>query len=299
MKVLSLFSGIGGFDEGLERAGFEIVAHAEIDPFCNEYLASRWPKAVNFGDVQNVTNDTLFASGIGQLDVIVGGFPCQPFSIAGNQQHISDERFLWPEFFRIAANVRPKYLIVENVEALLSVGNGYIFRAILYDLAQIGYDAEWRIISARDLGAWHRRNRLWIVAYPHRQRCKGAWGRDPNKTSGWQYGGGISPKQTEYSQLIKITKSAEGIARRANFTQQEQAPIARIFTPAAERLLGWLRCRNRKTLWGGEPSISRLVNGAYQAHELSAIKAVGNAIVPEVAEFIGKCVMHDCKRIDR
>lgn len=168
LNVLDLFSGIGGFSIGLERAGFKTVAFCEIDPFCRKVLKKHWPDVPVYEDVRHVSKGRLDADGIGKIDVIAGGFPCQDVSVAGNQAGIGEgtRSGLWSELARIISEVRPEYAIVENVTALLSGDRGGWFGRILGDLAQIGYDAEWHCIPASYVGAPHNRDRVWIVANP-------------------------------------------------------------------------------------------------------------------------------------
>lgn len=171
MKVGSLFSGIGGFDLGLVRAGMEIAWQVEIDPFCQKVLKKHapeyWPNAKLFGDIKNVTREELCP-----VELICGGFPCQPFSNAGWRNGSKDNRNLWPEYFRIIKEIRPKWVIAENVASLLTSERGRFFLGILRDLASIGYDAEWHVISACSIGFPHVRKRLFIIAYPAGNGCK-------------------------------------------------------------------------------------------------------------------------------
>jgi DNA (cytosine-5)-methyltransferase 1 len=159
LRVLDLFSGIGGFSLGLERTGgFETVAFCEIDPYCRAVLKKHWPHVPQFEDVTK-----LHGSDIGPVDVICGGFPCQDISHAGLRVGIEGARSgLWRDFARLIGELRPRYVIVENVAALNFRGLG----RVLGDLAAIGYDAEWHVIPARLLGAPHERERCWIIAYP-------------------------------------------------------------------------------------------------------------------------------------
>lgn len=167
LRVLDLFSGIGGFSLGLERTGdFETVGFVEIDPFCRRVLAKHWPDVPQFEDVRNVTDETLRQRGVDEITVLTGGFPCQPFSSAGKQRGTNDERHLWPEIIRLVREIRPRYIILENVPNLLAIDRGRVFGTILGELAEVGFDAEWQVLSAAAFGAPHLRERLWIVAYP-------------------------------------------------------------------------------------------------------------------------------------
>ncbi len=175
LRVLDLFSGIGGFSLGLERTGgFETVAFCEIDPFCQRVLAKHWPEVPCYDDVRTLGAETLRADGI-SVDVICGGFPCQDISIAGRKAGIENgsRSGLWSEVARLAGELRPAYLIVENVPNLLSGPEeqpGAWFGRVLGDVAEIGYDAEWECVPASALGAPHPRERVWVVAYPHGAR---------------------------------------------------------------------------------------------------------------------------------
>ena len=162
MKVLGLFSGIGGFELGLERAGMEIVGMCEIEPYCRAVLRKHWPDVPIYEDVRELTGEGLKADGI-VPDLICGGFPCQDISEAGNRGGIRGEKSgLWSEVIRLSGEIRPQYIIVENVSALLWRG----IEDVLGDLAQIGFDSEWHCIPASAVGAPHLRDRIWIIAYP-------------------------------------------------------------------------------------------------------------------------------------
>lgn len=164
LRVLSLFAGIGGFDLGLERTGgFKTVAFCEIDPFCRRVLAKHWPEVPCYDDVRTLTAERLAADGIA-VDVICGGFPCQDASV-GNVVGLGtdgERTGLFRHIIKLADDIRPEFVLMENVANLLNRGFGNVLGA----LAQIGYDAEWSHISARDIGADHERNRVWLVAYP-------------------------------------------------------------------------------------------------------------------------------------
>lgn len=166
LRVLDLFSGIGGFSLGLEATnGFETIAFCEIDPFCRKVLAKHWPGIPIFEDITKLGEGEL--NGLGKVDVICGGFPCQPVSCAGKRKGSQDERWLWPQFCRVICEVKPRWVLVENVPGLLSADSGRLFAGILRDLATSGYDAEWNIVSAASVGAPHLRRRVFVVAHPN------------------------------------------------------------------------------------------------------------------------------------
>ena len=180
LKVLDLFSGIGGFSLGLERTGgFETVAFCEIEKYPQQVLAKHWPGVPIYNDVMELTNERLKADGIFP-DIITGGFPCQDISVAGNQKGIGEgtRSGLWSECARLVGEIRPRYAIFENVTALLSGADGGWMQQVLWDLSEVGYDAEWHCIPASQLGAHHHRDRVWIIAYP---RLPESQGRIPAK----------------------------------------------------------------------------------------------------------------------
>ena len=158
MRVGSLFSGIGGLELGLERAGMEVVWQVERDAYCRRVLAKHWPDVTRYEDVHDVGRSNLAS-----VDLICGGFPCQDISAAGNGAGIikGNRSGLWYEFARIIRELRPRYVVVENVPAITSRGLGIV----LGDLADAGYDAEWGCVSAAAVGAPHLRKRIFIVAH--------------------------------------------------------------------------------------------------------------------------------------
>ena len=172
LRLLDLFSGIGGFSLGLESTGgFKTVAFCEFDKHAQAVLKKHWPETKIYDDVR-----TLDAKKYkGSVDVVCGGFPCQDLSVAGKKKGITEgERSnLYTEMLRIISECLPRYAIFENVTGLLAGESGRWFAKFLYDLASVGYDAEWHCISASELGANHHRDRVWVVAYPNMQRCEG------------------------------------------------------------------------------------------------------------------------------
>ena len=170
LRVLELFAGLGGFSLGLERTGgFETVAFCEIEEFPRRVLAKHWPKVPQYHDVRELTADILARDGI-TVDVITGGFPCQDLSTSGTGLGLDGKRSgLWHEYARLIGEIRPRFVIVENSPELLDGWLGDILGA----LASFGYDAEWHIIPAYWLGAPHKRERLWIVAYAASERLSG------------------------------------------------------------------------------------------------------------------------------
>ena len=165
LEVLSLFSGIGGFDLGLEATEFfSTKVFVEIDQFCQKVLRKHWPLASIYKDIRRVRVN------LGDFDVFVGGFPCQDLSVAGlGAGLVGDRSSLWFEYYRLIKEGKPNWIVIENVEALLNRGMG----VILTQLAAAGYDAEWRVIRAADVGFPHIRKRIWIIAHSNSHRLEG------------------------------------------------------------------------------------------------------------------------------
>jgi DNA (cytosine-5)-methyltransferase 1 len=250
LTVGSLFSGIGGFDLGLERAGMQVRWQVEIDPFCTQVLAKHWPDVPRYGDIT-----TLDFTEVDPVDLICGGFPCQPVSLAGKRQGQDDVRWLWPEFARAIRVVRPRYALMENVPGLLGLGMGDVLR----DLSELGYDAEWQSIPAAAVGAPHLRWRVWILAYPEgdRRGSRRAWGFDAS-----------SERPCE---PVGAFQDAANTDRQGLAVGQEQL------------LLGQRQTVERSDWWAVEPDVDRVVTGL--PGRVDRLRALGNAIVPQVAEY--------------
>lgn len=282
LTVGSLFAGIGGFDLGFERAGFRTEWQVEIDPYCRKVLERHFPHAERFTDIRDCGKHNLRA-----VDVIAGGFPCQPVSLAGKGLAQSDERWLWPEFRRIICEIRPRFVVVENVPGLLSRGMGIV----LGDLADIGYDAEWHSLPAAAFGARHLRWRVWIVAYP---MCDG---HDESATAN---AAAYHEKRNGASHR-KVRKAVSGATQPgcqddahingSGLSLQHEAgdgrpQSSRVF-PRSESL-GVFAARGAEQ-WGTEPLLDRVVHGVPE--RVDRIRGLGNAVVPQIAQWIGERIL--------
>lgn len=291
LKVLDLFSGIGGFSLGLERAkhdgkikGFETVAFCEIEEFPRKVLAKRWPKVPCYQDVRTLTAEQLIRDGIGSIDVITGGFPCQDISTAGKQAGINEgtRSGLWSEIVRLAGELRPQFIIVENVANLLrgpSERPGAWFGRVLGDLAALGYDAEWHCIPASELGAHHHRDRVWIMAYATHMLSNGS-NNNPGKRLELQ----ALPKLGNHcrSNDLAHTPSFGQQGSRQHLNPIRQAPV--IDRQAINAFASCVR-----SIWATEPSLGRVANGIPdRSHRL---KGLGNAVVPQIPELIGDAIL--------
>ena len=168
MKHGSLFSGVGGFDLAAEWMGWENIFQVEWDEYCQKVLAKNFPNVKRYGDIKEFKGES------GSVDILTGGFPCQPFSTAGKRKGESDDRYLWPEYIRVIREIKPAYVVGENVAGLASMEDGKTLEGIFLDLEGEGYEVESFIIPACSIGMWHRRNRLWIIAHTPGDRLQRA-----------------------------------------------------------------------------------------------------------------------------
>lgn len=169
----SLFSGIGANDLAAEQAGFETVGQCEWADFPTKVLEKHWPSVPRWRDIHGLTGESIRQRGIENITVLSGGFPCQPHSVAGKRKASTDERDLWGEYRRVISETKPKWIVGENVPGILSSEDGRFFGGILRDLAGLGYDVGWCGISANWVGALHKRERIFIVAYSNSHGLQG------------------------------------------------------------------------------------------------------------------------------
>ena len=241
LKVLDLFSGIGGFSLGLERTGgFDTVAFCEIEDFPRQVLAKHWPGVPIYDDVRNLTADRLVADGIA-VDVICGGFPCQDLSSSGSGAGLNGERSgLWREFFRLICEIRPRFVIVENSPELL---DGWV-GDVLGPLASVGYDAEWDCVPAFAVGAPHGRDRVWLIAYPF--------------SLGQSQPGGYFNAIYSAPDAYREADTAVALFRR-----------------------------------GAVPFVCERHDGVPASVAKHRLTALGNAVVPQIPELIGRAILAD------
>lgn len=283
----SLFSGIGGIDLGLESLGLGPVAwQCDSDPFARACLAARWPGVRCYEDVREIDANAA------RVSVVCGGFPCQPHSFAGRRRGTADARWLWPEFARVVAAIRPGIVFVENVPGLRTSG----LRDVLGDLATLGFDAEWGLYSAAEVGAPHRRNRLFLLAYAH---DKGPVAKGRPRAQGRR-------RPVNGGQLLahadgEARGSQEGIAVGDNGRQAvrpgEAQPgrcggdvadaaglrcLRRVVEQAASKSKGNAAAEGGNP-WAAEPGLGRVANGI--PHRKHRLRLLGNACVPAQAAY--------------
>jgi len=275
MTVGSLFSGIGGLDLGLERAGMEVIWQSEIDPYACRVLSKHWKEVPNHGNIKEINWGDIV-----QPDIICGGYPCQPFSIAGNRNGTDDPRHLWPWVREAISILRPRYAILENVRGHVSLGLDVVLR----EMASIGYDAEWQIVSAASVGAPHRRDRVVIVAYPIGEL---AHTNNIGRIHGQPQ---IFTAERWINALSLIRASSPDVAN----TTQQCVNVKFDYTSNSEQSQketesGDSSGTKGTSYWATEPNVGRVADGV--SFRVDRLRGLGNAVVPQVAEFVGRMVI--------
>ena len=293
MTFGSLFAGIGGFDLGLERAGMECRWQVEIDAYASSVLAKHWPGVTRWGDVRTFP---VGDSSDWQVDLICAGVPCQPVSHAGKQKGANDERWMWGEALRVVADLCPRFFVAENPIGLLNHDGGRTFHGLLRAFASVGYVCEWHVVAASAVGAPHRRERVWLVAHsdsvPRTEgQSRRAGGRVSGSSAGpqgrqdqgqagavaWDCGANVADANGRRRQRKRITQHGE-----------EQSPSRHI----ADGCSAWGRrartdeCREQ---WATEPDVGRVAHGV--PNRVDRLRCLGNAVVPQVAEVIGRAIV--------
>lgn len=311
MRELSLFSGAGGGLLGTYLLGWQPVGYVEWDDYCQRVIAARiadgiLPAAPIFGDIRAFTSDGYAAAYTGLVDVITGGFPCQPFSVAGKRAGADDERNMWPAIIECIRVVRPRFCLLENVPGLLT--SGY-FGTVLGDLAESGYDVRWRVLSAAEVGAPHERKRLWIVADSRGSRCSKPDTVQSASHSAWNDTPQEQSRKSKQGQPVTDREVADSHEERRNWRTWSEWPRwgaestngSSVGNIICKRFLQWQgvqenTCQEQQTVertgrqvgrnldggsyWQSEPDVGRVAHGV--AARVDRLRALGNGQVPAV-----------------
>lgn len=299
LTVGSCFSGIGGLELGLEwTGGFETKWQIENDEYASRVLAKHWPNVKRYSDIRDVGT----TSSVPRVGVICGGFPCQDVSVAGKRAGLEGKRStLWGEMFRLVCEIRPEWVVAENVPGLLSSDAGRFFGNILRDLASAGYDVEWGVLSAAGVGAPHLRRRVFIVGRnTNSMRCvrdEGKIGKIQNidantdrtfsnvaHSRGIESGGLSGFRGKEISETWrsskKMAKSKGGRLSKRTTKKAVQQHVECGSLPRGEDSRKW---------WHIEPDVGRVAHGV--PSRVDRLKCLGNAVVPQVAQKIGEMIL--------
>ena len=322
-KTLDLFSGLGGFSLGLERTGhFKTVAFCDNDKYSKLIIDKHWKGTKIYNDVREINKEQFKKDGIEFPEIITGGFPCQPFSVAGKKQGTSDDRHLWPEMFRIIKDFAPRWVIGENVKGLTNIQDGVVFETVCTDLEGEGYEVQAFNIPAAGVGAPHRRERIWIVAHAkcfnERKSIRGSdetqsriqeeHRQNDSTTRESSRTGSVWRTNNGHEDIVADTESIDSDVRGLGQYQGERSGQGEIGGASSQddtnsygkRLEGFRRehkLRNseeeeqtsRDGWWSVEPNVGRVANGI--RGRVYRLKGLGNSIVPKIAEEIGKAIV--------
>lgn len=316
MTHASLFSGIGGFDLAARNCGIHNVFQVEIDEFCQKVLEKNFPETIKYRDIKEFNGTEYY----GTIDIISGGFPCQPFSVAGKRKGSEDDRFLWAEMLRIITEVRPRWIIAENVPGILTIENGMVFKQCVADLEAAGYEVEAFNIPAIAVNAPHRRERIWIVAHSDvygnrgRQRanteadgipqlnrqtvcsgmpCRANQALNITDSAELRLYGRNESTETKHRQAeIRPTEALDGMLTHSNCTRLQKCEACEqsfaVFDAERDDTqngIGW------DTHWFEVATeLCRVDDGL--PNRMDRIKSLGNAIVPQIAEKIFMTILN-------
>ena len=279
LRYGSLFSGIGGIDLGLDLAGFECAWQVEVDEHCRRILEQHWPGVPKYKDIYEVKGSELEP-----VDILCGGFPCQPVSLAGKRGGVDDERWLWDEFYRLICEIRPRWVVAENVPGLLSANSGRAFAEVLRDLAEGGYDVVWDVFPAGGpggVGALHQRQRIFII---------GKLAKPKSKRHGRRTGKKRRIKRRKFQQSkqrrSKVGREVEGRSKSHGDTvaDNDRERLKEQLWPQSVEEEGI----ERSSWWCTEPSVGRVANGV--PNRVDRLRALGNAVVPQVAYKVARMI---------
>jgi len=315
LRHLDLFSGIGGFSLGLEATGgFETVAFCDIEKYCLEILEKRYPGVPRYTNIKELNHDTIKTDGVFPIDIITGGYPCQPFSVAGRKKGEKDPRHLWPEMFRLVQELRPTWVIGENVSGHIKLG----LDTVLKNLESEGYATRTFSISASSIGANHQRERVWIVANS-RQHERGLepsgnkegigrgssekteWSTNADQTSGSSQRGEIMADTKNIGSILSSHEGEQqGNPTRCSEGQSEGDGQTMANTSSERTSRGETRREDAENVgqssrrpWNGwwdiEPDVGRVANGVPK--RVDRLKSLGNSLVPSIPYYIGLSIL--------
>jgi DNA (cytosine-5)-methyltransferase 1 len=281
LQHLDLFSGIGGFSLGLEATGgFETKAFCDIEKYPRQVLQKHWPHVKQYEDIKELNYERLKADGIDSIDIITGGYPCQPFSIAGRQKGEQDPRHLWPEYFRLVKELRPTWVIGENVSGHIKLG----LDTVIEDLESEDYSVRPFSISASSIGANHQRERIWILAHSRRSQWPRAELRGENENETRQENANQFERSSSTSEVDVANTNDERLQRqwqsRNQFTPRFNS--SRESSEEGQRTVG-------QGWWESEPNMGRVAHGIPK--RVDRLKSLGNSLVPQIPYYIGKTIL--------
>src|SRR5690606_32688790 len=286
----SLFSGIGGFDLAAEWMGWENIFHCEWNDFGQRVLKYYWPKAITYEDITK----TDFTIHRGQIDILTGGFPCQPYSAAGKRKGKEDDRHLWPEMLRVVREIQPRWVVGENVLGLDNWNGGMVFDEVQADLEAEGYEVQAYVLPACAVNAPHRRDRVWFVAFNSKRNASRSSeyirGKDTGRSKENEQKGVFQQKNNKCSGLGEISIDVANPERIGSSGEEHRKKKTGLNTKKIEGI-GWQNFPTQSPIHNGDDGFSeRLDSITFPKWRNESIKAGGNAIVPQVVYQIFKSI---------
>jgi DNA (cytosine-5)-methyltransferase 1 len=288
LRHLDLFSGLGGFSLGLEATGgFETVAFCDIEKFSRKVLKKHWPNVKQYKDIKELTYEQIKEDTLAPIDIITGGYPCQPFSVAGSQRGEKDKRHLWPDMFRIVKECKPTWVIGENVSGHIKLG----LDTVLQDLESEGYSVRAFSISASSIGANHQRERVWIIAHSNMENTRQHGGRIESTWNTESFGSRTSEETERSANSSQINGSGEGASSMAESSDtnsqglQGRRSEQQLRKDETERPTSW------DSWWEFEPNVGRVANGI--PNRVDRLKGLGNSLVPAIPYAIGRAILEE------
>ncbi len=290
LKLLDLFSGIGGFSLGLESTGyFKTIAFVEKDKFCQQVLEKNFKNTPIESEVRNVKGDRYAA------DIITGGFPCQPFSVAGKRRGTDDDRYLWDETIRIIRECKPRWFIGENVEGIINIQDGMVLRQVQDDLEKEGFQVQCLVIPASGIGAWHQRKRVWIIGCNVSNTNSirhGRWGSEGCANGEWSF----LPGEQEGREMGSEAQRCDDIATNSNSEGSQGHGVSTNMETMqiSEEHIAETDTEEQQTWWQTQSRICGIPHGVsfeLDKDRKDRIKSLGNSIVPLIARELGVAIM--------
>ena len=291
-KLLDLFSGIGGFSYAAEQFGIKTIGFVEKDEFCQKVLKKHWKNVPIESDIRNVKGDNY-----GTATIVSGGFPCQPFSVAGKRKGQDDDRYLWDETIRVVAECKPRWFIGENVDGLVNIQEGMVLRQVQDDLEKEGFQVQCLVIPASGVGAWHQRKRIWIIGHNVSDSNSGELLGciSTSRLCGEKLKGLDSNEEKDRNEVWGETeRCGEQVADRGNVSDSDKQRT-QIQIKGKQPGIKVPGSTEQKSWWQTQSELCGVPNGvSYELHSdrTNRIKALGNSIVPQIAEQLFKSIIY-------
>ena len=293
LKIVDLFSGIGGFSYAAEQivGGFETIAFVEQDDYCQKVLRKHWHDVPIYSDIRSFDGKEYK-----DADIVVGGFPCQPFSVAGKRKGTDDDRYLWPEMFRLIREIKPEFVIGENVQGIINIENGMVLRQVQDDLEGEGFKVQCFVIPASGIGAWHQRKRVWIIGCnvsntDSGMRRRGRAIGESGTNEVWRFH--IEKEKQSEQNFRSKTIGCNVVPGKKQNVFDSKCFRTQVQIKRKDSSIKMSRGTSQKTWWQTQSELCGVPNGVsygVDKYRAKRIKALGNSIVPQIVRQIGLAI---------